>query len=589
MFRVIQKLRQLLNRKQKVRILVIAAMMFVGGLLETFSAGLMIPLITAAMDNNLYKNNKYAHMFCEFFDINSNRTFMIAVLLGLIFLFIFKNIFLLFQIYLQNRFISNNKFALQCEMLKIYMDRPYEDFLSLGLAQINRAVSTNVDGVFAALTTVLAFCTDLVTSVILVITIVVINPVIAASVTVVLLVLLFIISKILKPIMRKQGIIFMENSMQSSKWFNQSVHGIKEVKVSNKESFFQEQYNKYGKETVVANRNNAVLSSIPRLLIESFCMAGMLGVLAVMMYKGKELTELLPQLSAFAVAAVKLLPSVNRISGYLTGISYQEPQIDEMIQNRKEIFEWKEKEEAKRAERKKRQGEGSKDAKELTFKKQIELSDITYFYPNTQVNILENANMVIPIGSSVGIVGKTGAGKTTAIDILIGLLEPNYGAVLADNIDIRENYGQWLSNIGYIPQTIYMIDDTIRANIAFGYAPEDIDDNEIMRALSEAQLKDFVDGLPNGLDTKIGERGVRVSGGQRQRLGIARALYTAPDILIFDEATAALDNETEAAVMESINKLQGKKTMVIIAHRLTTIEKCDMVYRVVDKKIIRER
>lgn len=588
MYRVIQKLRQLLNRKQKVRILIIAVMMFIGGLLETFSAGLMIPLITAAMDENLYKNNKYARMFCEFFDINSNRTFMIAVLLGLIFLFIFKNVFLLFQIYLQNRFISNNKFAIQCEMLKIYMDRPYEDFLGLGLAQINRAVSSNVDGVFAALTTVLAFCTDLVTSIILVISIIIINPVIAASVTVVLLVLLFIISKILKPIMRKQGIVFMENSTQSSKWFNQSVQGIKEVKVSNKESFFQEQYNKYGKETVTANRNNAVLSSIPRLLIESFCMAGMLGVLAVMMYKGKELTELLPQLSAFAVAAVKLLPSANRISGYITGISYQEPQIDEMIRNRQEIFEWKEREKSKREERRKNQGE-DKEEVELTFKKQIELSDISYFYPNTKVNILENANMVIPIGSSVGVVGKTGAGKTTAIDILIGLLEPSYGAVLADGTDIRENYGQWLKNIGYIPQTIYMIDDTIRANIAFGYAPEDIDDNEIMRALSEAQLKDFVDGLPDGLDTTIGERGVRVSGGQRQRLGIARALYTAPDILIFDEATAALDNETEAAVMESINKLQGKKTMVIIAHRLTTIEKCDMVYRVVDKKIVRER
>lgn len=588
MFRVIQKLRQLLNRKQKVRILVIAAMMFVGGLLETFSAGMMIPLITAAMDDNLYKNNKYARVFCEIFDINSNRTFMISVLLGLILLFILKNLFMLFQIYLQNRFISNNKFSLQCEMLRIYMERPYEDFLSLGLAQISRAVSSNVEGVFAALTTVLAFCTDLVTSVILVIAIVVINPLIAVSVSLVLLTLLFIISQILKPIMRKQGVIFMENSMQSSKWFNQSVHGIKEVKVGNKESFFQEQYNKYGKETVIANRNNAVLSSIPRLLIESFCMAGMLGVLAVMMYRGKELSELLPQLSAFAVAAVRLLPSANRISGYLTSISYQEPQIDEMLQNRKEIYEWKEREAKKRKERLQNQS-GDKKEVELTFKKQIELSDITYFYPNTKVNILENANMVIPIGSSVGVVGKTGAGKTTAIDILIGLLEPSYGAVLADNTDIRANYGQWLKNIGYIPQTIYMIDDTIRANIAFGYAPEDIDDNEIMRALSEAQLKDFVDGLPSGLDTTIGERGVRVSGGQRQRLGIARALYTAPDILIFDEATAALDNETEAAVMESINKLQGRKTMVIIAHRLTTIEKCDMVYRVEDKKIVRER
>lgn len=589
MFRIVQKLRQLLNRQQKIRVLVIGVMMFIGGTLETFSAGMMIPLISAAMDDELYKSNKYAVMICELFDIHSNRTFMIIILLVLMVLFILKNVFMLFQIYLQNRFISNNKFSLQCEMLKIYMERPYEDFLSLGQAQVSRAVQNNVTGVFGALTTILAFFTDFVTSVILVAAIVIINPVIAVSITIVLLFLLLMITAILKPVMRKQGIIFMENNTQNGKWFYQAVAGIKEIKVGNKEDFFQEQYNKYGKKTVIAERNNAVLGSIPRLLIESFCMVGMLGILAVLMYRGKELSELLPQLSAFAVAAVRLLPCANRMSGYMTSISYQEPQIDEMLLNREEIRQWKENEAKRRKEKLKKENESENNTGNLTFKDKIQLSDITYFYPNTDVNILEHANMEIPIGSSVGIVGTTGAGKTTAIDILIGLLEPSEGSVLADGVDIQENYEQWLKNLGYIPQVIYMLDDTIRANVAFGYAPEDIDDKEIWRALEEAQLKEFVEKLPKGLDTAIGERGVRVSGGQRQRLGIARALYTDPDLLIFDEATAALDNETESAVMESINSLQGKKTMIIIAHRLTTIEKCDIVYRVKDTKIIRER
>lgn len=589
MFRIVQKLRQLLNRQQKVRVLVIGVMMFIGGILETFSASMMIPLISAAMNDELYKSNKYAIMVCEFFDIHSNRTFMIIILLVLMVLFILKNIFMLFQIYLQNRFISNNKFSLQCEMLKIYMERPYEDFLSLGQAQVSRAVQNNVAGVFGALTTILAFFTDFVTSVILVAAIVIINPVIAVSVTIVLLFLLLMITAILKPVIRKQGIIFMENNTQNGKWFYQAVAGIKEIKVGNKEQFFQEQYNKYGKKTVIAERNNAVLGSIPRLLIESFCMVGMLGILAVLMYRGKELSELLPQLSAFAVAAVRLLPCANRMSGYMTSISYQEPQIDEMLLNREEIRQWKENEAKRRKEKLKKENKSENNTGNLTFKDKIQLSDITYFYPNTDVNILEHANMEIPIGSSVGIVGTTGAGKTTAIDILIGLLEPSEGSVLADGVDIQENYEQWLENLGYIPQVIYMLDDTIRANVAFGYAPEDIDDKEIWRALEEAQLKEFVEKLPKGLDTAIGERGVRVSGGQRQRLGIARALYTDPNLLIFDEATAALDNETESAVMESINSLQGKKTMIIIAHRLTTIEKCDIVYRVKDTKIIRER
>ena len=192
-------------------------------------------------------------------------------------------------------------------------------------------------------------------------------------------------------------------------------------------------------------------------------------------------------------------------------------------------------------------------------------------------------------GEFVSIMGASGSGKTTAIDILLGLLVPQEGQVLVNGVDIQEDYAGWLAHIGYIPQMIFMLDDTIRGNVAFGISRSDVDENQVWKALEEAQLADFVKSLPRGLDTTIGERGVRLSGGQRQRIGIARALYTDPELLIFDEATSALDNETEAAIMESINSLHGKKTMVIIAHRLGTIEECDMVYRVEDGKISRER
>lgn len=197
--------------------------------------------------------------------------------------------------------------------------------------------------------------------------------------------------------------------------------------------------------------------------------------------------------------------------------------------------------------------------------------------------------MVIPVGKSIGIVGASGSGKTTAIDILLGLLPPQAGNVLVDGVDIRKNYGCWLAHLGYILQMIFMLDDTIRANVAFGISDKEVDDAQVWKALEEAQLKEFVQSLPDGLDTTIGERGVRLSGGQRQRIGIARALYMDPDLLIFDEATSALDNETEAAIMDSINALHGRKTLVIIAHRLTTIEECDIVYRVEHGKIKKER
>ena len=225
------------------------------------------------------------------------------------------------------------------------------------------------------------------------------------------------------------------------------------------------------------------------------------------------------------------------------------------------------------------------ETKTMQLRNRIELKDIVYAYPNTDTLIFDHADMEIPYGKSIGIMGPSGAGKSTIVDILLGLLKVHEGQILCDGDNVFENYPAWLAQIGYIPQSIYLVDEPIRNNIAFGIADDEIDDNRIWQVLEEAQLKEFIQTLPEGLDTTIGDRGVRLSGGQRQRLGIARALYHNPEILVFDEATSALDNETEAAVMEAINSFHGKKTMVIIAHRLNTIEKCDMIYKVEGGKI----
>ena len=229
------------------------------------------------------------------------------------------------------------------------------------------------------------------------------------------------------------------------------------------------------------------------------------------------------------------------------------------------------------------------DDEKLPVEKQIEMKDIVYAYPNTEKLIFDHANLIIPVGASVGIVGTSGAGKSTVVDILLGLLKTKQGQILADGVDVNTKYRAWLKNIGYIPQMIFMLDDTIRKNVAFGVPEDKIDEERLWTALKEAQLDEFVKTLPDGVETSIGERGIRLSGGQRQRIGIARALYNNPEVLILDEATSALDNDTEAAIMESINRLQGKKTLIIIAHRLQTIEKCDMVYRVENGRAVVER
>ena len=302
----------------------------------------------------------------------------------------------------------------------------------------------------------------------------------------------------------------------------------------------------------------------------------------IFMVLGKVPTEqMLNSITTFAAAALVLLPSVNRINNQINSIAYFEPFFMGVSDNLQDEINGD----------KVDMSFATDDNRKLPVKKRIEMKNITYSYPNTEKLIFDQANLVIPVGKSVGIVGTSGAGKSTVVDILLGLLEPKNGEILADGFNIKEqgNYRKWLKNIGYIPQMIFMLDDTIRRNVAFGVPDDQIDEKRLWEVLKEAQLDEFIRQLPEGLDTGIGERGIRLSGGQRQRIGIARALYNDPEVMILDEATSALDNDTEAAIMESINRLHGRKTLIIIAHRLQTIEKCDVVYRVENGKAKIER
>ena len=311
-------------------------------------------------------------------------------------------------------------------------------------------------------------------------------------------------------------------------------------------------------------------------MIETICIGGLLTYMAICIMMGQDIVEMAPQMMAFAVAAVRLMPSVNRINTHVTNIAFYGPSVH-FIHDNIDFRDYK--------DEKKVSQRVIEEKPAIEVKDAIALEKVTYAYPNTDKLILDEADMVIPIGKSVGIIGPSGAGKTTAVDILMGLLEIKSGKITCGGRDVMENYGSWLGHIGYIAQNIYLTDDPIRDNVAFGVNREDIDDQRIWEVLEEAQLKEFVESLPEGLNTSVGERGVRISGGQRQRLGIARALYHNPEILVFDEATSALDTETETAIMEAIDKFHGRKTMIIIAHRLRTIENCDMIFKVEGGKI----
>ena len=583
MVSIFKKMNKLLDGKQKRKMILIVFLMLIGGVLESLSISVVIPVVSVLLDPKAIETNALLATIYKGLHLSSVTQFTVVMMLALVGAFILKNLFLFLQNVVQLKFVYTNQFATSRRMMINFMKRPYEYYLNADTAVIQRSITSDVNNMYGLILSVLQLISEMVVFTCLVAVLLVVDAKMIMTISILLVVVLLLIKVVLKPIMVKAG---QENQDYYSglfKWIEQSVMGIKEIKIANKEQYFINEYAKCGFGYVNAVQKYNLFNATPRLLIETVCIAGLVIYMLMVMLQGATVTEMLPQLTTFGLAAMRLIPSANRINNYLTAISYFEPffmgvsdHLQEEIHDKNMVYDAKAYEEKKQVEK-------------LQVKKTIRLEDITYKYPNTEVLIFDHADMEIPVGSAVGIVGSSGSGKTTVVDILLGLLQLQSGRILADGVEVREHYEEWLKNIGYIPQTIFMIDSTIRKNVAFGYADEDIDDNRVWAALKEAQLDEFVRGLPEGLDTGIGERGIRLSGGQRQRIGIARALFEDPEVLVLDEATSALDNETEAAIMDSINRLHGKKTLIIIAHRLQTIEKCDMVYRVENGKAKRER
>lgn len=575
----------LLDKKQKHKMVLLVFLMLIGAVLETLGVSMILPVMSVVMEENAVQKHAYLQVICDLFHIayDDTRTLMILVMVGLIAIFAVKNIFLFFQQKVQLKFVYTNQFATSRRMMINFMERPYEYYLNADTSVIQRRITSDVNNMYGLILSLLQLVSEGIVFVCLIAVSLVSDVMMSITVALLLVVVLAIIKWVLKPIMRKAGEENQDYYSGLYKWIDQSVMGIKEIKIANKENYFINEYAKCGEGYVNAVQRYNLYNATPRLLIETVALAGMIFYMMIQLLSGVQVTAILPQLTLLALVAMRLIPCANRINNHLTSISYFEPffmGVSDNLQEeiRDESIDYNAASYQKKVE-----------VQKLEIRHNIQLKDIVYKYPNTETLIFDRANMEIPIGKSVGIVGTSGAGKTTIVDILLGLLQIQSGEILADGVEVREHYQSFLKDIGYIPQTIFMIDSTIRKNVAFGVADEDIDDAKVWRALQEAQLDEFVRGLPDGLDTSIGERGIRISGGQRQRIGIARALFEDPEVLVLDEATSALDNETEAAIMESINMLHGKKTLIIIAHRLQTIEKCDMVYRVEKGQVTIER
>lgn len=578
---ILQKINSIFDKKQKLMFALLGVMIFIGGLLETLGVGSMIPVVTVLLTpdklQNLIDSRPQLSSFLNAIgvhDVGDLTTFLLVALMAI---FVIKNLYILLQVSVQTKFIAHARNKMISRVMAEFLNRPYEDYLGADIPTVFRLTDADIPQTFTLITNLLSLTSEAIVSLFIFAFLLFQNVTMTLFIVVVFGLITIIIAKVFKPKLNKVGVRNQNFQSRIAKWRIQAIYGLKDVKVLNREEFFVRNYYETGEVGAEISKTYTVLNNIPRLSIETVFMVSMLAFILVFIKVGGDITSMITTVAAFAVAAVRVLPSVNRINTYITEIAYMQPCLDYVYENLQEGMKNDEMLALRKA---------NGISEKLTLSDKIELKNISFHYPNTDTDIFTGADMVVKKGQSVGVIGPSGAGKSTIVDILLGLLHAQTGEITCDGIDIFKNYESWLAQIGYIPQSIYLIDESIRDNIAFGIDAEKIDDNKIWEALEEAQLAEFVRGLPEGLDTTIGDRGVRISGGQRQRIGIARALYNKPEILVFDEATSALDNETEAAVMDAVNSFHGKKTMVIIAHRLNTIANCDVIYKVEDKKLV---
>ena len=551
----IRKFKTLLDEEEKRKIPVLGLITIFGAFLEMLGVSMAVPLVTAILGKGRETALKYIVL-------------MVLVFLG-------KELFLIFETRYRTNFVYESRLRMQKKVLHAVLGKPYEYFLSEGTPEILRLIQNDVAGTYSLLMTLLSLVSESVVTAALIIAVLRIEPLMTVLIACILAVLITVIIRCIRPVLKKQGEESRKNRTAAYKWLLQSIYGIKEIKVSSRESYFEESYARAGDNAVEAEKKYAMISSIPRSIIELGCVCSALGALAVMILMGRDMETLVPAAAAFAVAAVRLMPAAYRLVNTAGAAAYHGPGMDRLLQ----VLA------ANDASGKHREADGAAErspegaaASRITLDREVRLDHVTYRYPESGELVLENASLTVPAGSTVGITGISGAGKTTAADLLLGLLPPQSGHVLADGTDIQTNLAGWFGLAGYIPQSIFLLNGTIRENVVFG-AEEDSEE-KVWKALEEAQLADFVRKQPDGLETKVGERGIRLSGGQRQRVGIARALYTDPAFLVFDEATSSLDTETESAILSSLQALHGKKTLVIIAHRPQTTENCDVIYRI---------
>ena len=568
-----KKMISVFDKKQKIQLLFLMIGILISALLELVGVTIILPFINIVINPDIiFKSEKFNFVY-ELLRFRDKNEMLIFIAVCIMLTYIIKNAYLIYLSNSQFKFSYDNQRKLAYHIANIYMAQDYLFHTKHNRSELMRDINNDTSMFFRVVLCSLQVVTDVCVCIVLLAFLVITDKTITIGMAFLMGGFVLFYIRFFKNKIKIYGECTRKKQADMSQSLLQSLGGIKEIKIQNKEKYFVTKFDDAYKDYTEYLRKNNLLAVIPKPLVETLCISGIMLIVSFKLFRGTNVKYFAPTLTAFAVAAFRMLPSFNRITANLNAIIFGKPSIDAVYNTMQEISNMKEMEMS------------PVESEDIAFKHCIKVQDVTFKYPSVENSVLENISLEIPKNKSVAFIGPSGAGKTTLADIILGVLQPTDGKILIDEIDITNRISGWQRKLGYIPQSIYLFDDTIRRNVAMGLPDDQIDEERVWQAIRSAQLEEHVLKMDNGLDTFIGENGMRLSGGQRQRIGIARALYNNPDVLILDEATSALDNDTEAAVMDAINNLAGTKTLIIIAHRLSTIEKCDIVFEIKDKKV----
>lgn len=564
MLKLLREISRLLTRQEKFFCLLMVVMMAMGAVLEVLGISLVMPVVALLTNPQLLNSNRFLYRVYVFLNCSSVNNFILVMSCVLIIVYFFKNTFLSFSNYCQLWFVSKKSGDLGRQLFNKYIMAPYRFHLEHNSAELLNNINMIEQISMGVLLPLLMLATEIIIICAIFIFLMFYSPIVTAVLLVVIVLTTLLLYYPLRNYNLKLGEKMRNHGQNVFQYVMQGMDGIKEIKVRNCEDFFSEGYQKNQVEYYKALRMQRFCGDFPRFFIEAFVVMLGMGILAFFVSKGMNSGEVILKISLLAMAMFRLMPSMSRVQYNLARIRHSMCVFDKTYVDLT-ILESEKK--------------SILNSTPIVFENNILLKNISFRYNERQDYILHDFNLEIPFKSSVALVGQTGCGKTTLVDIILGLLKPLNGEVLVDGGNIQDNLLSWQTQVGYVPQNIFLLDDTIFANVTFGTPENEIDEDRVCECLRISQVLDFVETLPDGLDTTVGENGLRLSGGQRQRIGIARALYHNPEVLILDEATSALDNETEKAFVDALKNLHGKLTIIIIAHRMTTVEHCDKIVK----------